>query len=123
LNISTPVCNAFGDFFDALGGPQWNACEDKRSDPCSCFVNIGIKIHCEDNSLTSISLYQAGLIGTIPSALAAMTDLVHLNLADNEINGTIPVDVWKSMRSLTFLELNTNDLTGQCVSVCVCTTP
>ena len=53
VNLSQPQCDAWVNFYDALGGPGWKVtdpsspkhnqpvCSDARTDPCSCQNNYG----------------------------------------------------------------------------------
>jgi hypothetical protein len=56
-------------------------------------------------------LHDNQITGTIPSSLAAMTDLVSLWLQNNQLHGTIPSSL-AAMTNLFTLALNNNLLTG-----------
>jgi Leucine-rich repeat (LRR) protein len=61
--------------------------------------------------LTRFDLYFNGLKGTIPSSLAALTVLSHLDLSFNNLAGTIPSSL-AALTVLTHLNLDANSLTG-----------
>ena len=82
LSLLLSDCLAFQAFYDATGGPRWTQCVDARADPCGC--QDGNRIDCEnctDTSttslrITSLDMYENGLVGTLPAAVANLTRLV-----------------------------------------------
>jgi len=63
-------------------------------------------------SLQSHVMHSNALKGAIPSKLAALTSLVQLSLSSNELTGTIPVDIFGTMKGLNVLKLENNYFTG-----------
>mmetsp|Transcript_28681 Transcript_28681/g.68414 ORF Transcript_28681/g.68414 Transcript_28681/m.68414 type:complete len:387 (+) Transcript_28681:219-1379(+) len=55
-----------------------------------------------DQAVVALSLSDAGLVGTLPVELSALTTLTAMNLEDNELEGTLP-GAWSSLESLVSL--------------------
>jgi hypothetical protein len=47
-------CDAWGDFYDALNGKSWTACNGTRTDPCSCYSSASLDVACNSGG-TAIS--------------------------------------------------------------------
>jgi hypothetical protein len=75
--ISAAECGHWQSFYDALNGPHWTHCSDKRDDPCSCKFDTGIEgfVGCVDGHITQMYLYSSKLSGLLPSSLGMMTKL------------------------------------------------
>ena len=56
-------CNAWGCFYDAAGGANWNVCSDSKEDPCSCPGTEldGSYPTCNDKNTTITNMYAACL--------------------------------------------------------------
>lgn len=52
-----------------------------------------------------------GMDGTLPAALSQLTELTHLDFANNALTGSIPKE-WGALAKLTTLSLTNNKLTG-----------
>ena len=61
--------------------------------------------------LTSITLSNTGLTGTLPDALGGLTGLVYLDLSVNALSGPIPESL-ATLSGLTHLSLGANALSG-----------
>ncbi|KAH8938138.1 hypothetical protein BDL97_16G066700 [Sphagnum fallax] len=74
---------------------------DNITDPCNSTINIVV-----------IHLTAAGIVGTLPSAIGNLTQLVELTLTDNPgLSGDIPKELG-NLTSLAILNLSNNDLNG-----------
>ena len=100
--------------FDEMGGGAgWNNCGDKRDDPCGC---DGVK--CEDGDITSVSLPENGMSGTLPKAFGALTDLKALVLC--KLRPAVSVSVHCSTAinlsrpCSVFLQTTTSSTTAHC---------
>jgi Leucine rich repeat len=62
--------------------------------------------------VTDISLVNLGLIGTIPESLSNLRNLIHFDMSDNSIYGTIPssLGLWSSQ--ITCIRISKNSLVG-----------
>ena len=49
VNLLQPQCDAWVNFYDALGGPNWVRCNTSRTDPCSCHGFDGGQNMCSDD--------------------------------------------------------------------------
>lgn len=73
-------------------------------------------------SLRSLSITRCGLIGSLPTSLAKLTQLQQMWLYDNALTGTIPSNDFLSLTKLSILALGENQLQGSvpnelCVSI------
>jgi len=67
---------------------------------------------CNDQGfVTSISISEAGLSGTLPDELSHLTHLQGLDFHTNEINGTIPKTL-KDLKNLSYIDFSNNYMTG-----------
>ena len=62
--------------------------------------------------VTSIEMANGSLIGSIPSQLSWLTNLIRLSLPSNRLEGTIPQELITSLVNLEDLILSFNDLSG-----------
>ena len=102
--------------YNATGGPNWtNKTNWLSAQPLETW--FGLQIF--QNRVTYIELDRYGvssnqgnnLVGKIPSAVGDMTELSTLNLAYNQLSGTIPVEICRLSR-LGYLALQKNQLSG-----------
>ena len=97
-------------FYHATGGASWKNNGGWLSDgPLSSWY--GVSTDDANGRVTSLSLINNGLIGTLPPALGRLSRLVWLRLFDNQLTGAIPSELGNLSR-LTYLELFGNQLTG-----------
>jgi hypothetical protein len=92
-DLPTAQCTAWQSIYDALGGAEWPKCSNNREDPCGCeVVGSSDGVECNKDGITKILLH-VGLVGTIPPAIGALTNLNQLALndrADQGLTGSIP---------------------------------
>lgn len=74
--------------------------------PCSWYG-----ITCENNHVVKINLAKNNLKGTIPAKVAKLSNLQQLILANNQLSGTIPAAL-ADLSNLQFLFLDFNQLNG-----------
>jgi hypothetical protein len=98
-------CVAWTAIFDAMNGPHWRACSDKRTDPCGCNSVV-----CSMRQIYALHLGSNQLASTIPTELGSLQQLQVLELHSNLLTGTIPVALNKLR--LRGLQLQNNELTG-----------
>ena len=78
--------------FETLGGRGWTENTNWMSSASVC---DWFGITCDlDEQIVTLSLPKNQLQGTLDSRLALLYDLKSLELSDNEITGSIPLDVW-----------------------------
>ena len=57
-NLQDGECALWQNFYDTVNGQSWTHCQDKRNDPCSCFVdNVGlgpVEVQCNDEHITNM---------------------------------------------------------------------
>merc|ERR1712166_1409822 len=112
-NPPSPECIGWQEFFDTtcsgycredVGGSDC-----KRDDPCACTGNpkrLNGKITCQDGHLIKIDMNNAGLDGTIPEGISALTALTSLDMSEiSNIRGGIPNSIGE-LTALTALGLN-----------------
>merc|ERR1712166_262581 len=86
-------CRAWQDFFDdtcegrdckEFGG---GICRGSgREDPCKCD-----KVKCEDGHIIELNMREAGLLGSLPKSITALTALTFMSFSITEqISGTLP---------------------------------
>ena len=97
--------------YDATGGPGWtNAINWKSDAPLGDWYGVITDDH---GRVVRLSLYDNGLVGSIPSTLGALAHLEHLGLTSNaSLTGPIPATLGKLVR-LRHLHLWGSDLTGR----------
>ena len=66
----------------------------------------------EMESLTTVSMYQNGLVGEIPPGIGRLTDLEVFDVAENKMSGTLPEGLLK-LEVLDTLGVNSNTFTGR----------
>ncbi len=83
-----------------------------RSDPCDCW-NDGDYSHsvgCTNNNITSLTLSNNKLTGSIPAELGELKALINLRLNNNQLTGSIPAELGE-LKALISLRLYNNQLT------------
>jgi hypothetical protein len=54
-SLTPSECGHWQSFYDALNGPHWARCSDKRDDPCACILGSGeIFVTCTDGHITQL---------------------------------------------------------------------
>lgn len=108
-------CNFFStqqilkNLYDSTAGDSWrnNQGWNSGADPCTWHG-----VTCDMSWVSSISLSDNWLMGTIPPELFCLISLESLDISDNYITGSLPNNLG-NMLSLESLVLNINELTGQ----------
>ena len=99
-------CSAWVELFDATKGTNWkNICSDKRTDPCGCVTGKYGGVHCQNNHIAALYLYNNALDGSVPDSMGDLRWLKIIQLNGNNLSGTIP-------KSLASLPLETMDMAG-----------
>lgn len=114
---------------------QWLALWKASSPPCLPGVDNWAGIICSNGHVVGISLKGFGLHGDLPEELGRLTELVALDISENEFSGKLPESwgsltllrevnlsgnhlegalpsTWSSMKSIQYLDLSKNKLTG-----------
>jgi Leucine rich repeat len=93
---------------------MYEAPAEKASPEAVSFCKDWYAVSCNlrTHQLEELDLADNNLYGTIPLSLSLMTSLRVLWLSNNALTGPIPGDAIASMSSLTILYLQNNDLTG-----------
>jgi hypothetical protein len=110
----------------STGGGGWFQCSADGSDLCGLtapFVGqrrfLSIFNECEwagiacnmDGCVTEVEFEENNLIGTIPTEMGLLTNLVVWGMERGALSSTIPTQIG-SLTNLTFLDLDFNVLTG-----------
>nr|GMD23498.1 receptor protein kinase-like protein ZAR1 [Ipomoea batatas] len=82
---------------------NWN-----YSDETPCSWN---GITCKDQRVVSVTIPKKNLSGVLSSSLGSLSELRHLNLRNNRLNGSIPPGLFRAL-GLQSLVLNGNSLSG-----------
>ncbi|XVF44217.1 hypothetical protein PTKIN_Ptkin02bG0103100 [Pterospermum kingtungense] len=82
---------------------NWNSSDDN---PCSWNG-----VTCKEHRVVSVSIPKKKLYGVIPSVLASLSDLRHLNLRNNKFFGGLPVELLQA-QGLQSLVVYGNSLSG-----------
>ena len=111
---------ALRDVYDILGRDAggrrstfFDSWEFETAAPNPCYPWAGIVCNKLNTTIISLNLNNAGLSGLLPESLIALSDLTFLNLAMNNIRGSVPRSYNAAWRSLCIIALATNKLTGQ----------
>ncbi len=96
-------------FYGAAGGESWtNRASWRTSAPLHEWYGVTTDA---DGRVTALILDDNGLAGSIPPALASLSDLEHLRLGSNALGGPIPPELG-DLSSLRSLLLGGNELVG-----------
>jgi len=114
--LDVDECDAWVEFFDALGGPGWNKCSQHRLDPCGCTEGRwGHLIVCNSfqdyQHIHEIYLLENNMKGQIPSSIHKFSTLLALDLSENDIYGSVPAELGE-IGSLGALWLHHNPKLG-----------
>jgi hypothetical protein len=100
------------EFYKSAGGENWNNHDGWNGEPGTECTWQGVSCDSENTHVTSLSLPQNGLNGTIPASLGNLSSLISLNLTGNKLTGPIP-DELENLSNLEILALGNNRLTGE----------
>ncbi len=99
--------------YQATAGAAWTAPWDITK-PVSQWS--GVTLDATTLKVTKIDLSGRNLVGTLPAAFFAMTDITELRLNNNKLTGTVP-DAIATLKELTLLYLHENQLNGKFPSI------
>jgi hypothetical protein len=55
-NLAPKQCDAWGQFYDSLGGGEWKVCQNTKHDPCSCMGHTGSTPVCSADNTTVVTM-------------------------------------------------------------------
>lgn len=106
--IPTVECQALVTFYEATNGPNW--LDDsgwlQTTTPCSW-----LGVTCTDGHVEILQIFFNNLQGQLPASLADLTQLRVLDLHNNALTGTIPLDYGR-LSHLEYLDLSVNQISG-----------
>jgi Leucine-rich repeat (LRR) protein len=83
-----------------------------KAHQCQGWGGSAVKIECDENhKITYLYIKDARTEGTIPTELALLSQLTHLDFFNDPMNGTIPVEL-SLLTKLEFLDFGGTELTG-----------
>ncbi len=100
--------NALVALYDSTNGDSWTTNTYWKSDSA---VSKWYGVTVTGNRVTSLSLCNNNLVGTIPPSIGDLDSLTALLLWDNQLTDSIPPEIG-NLTSLTFLGISDNQLTG-----------
>ena len=103
--VSASQCEALLKLYDSTGGDNWYTKTNWKSvtpnnNPCTWHG-----IFCTGANVTTLTLINNNLVGTLPREIGALTSLTTLNLSNNNLTGTLPAEI-SNLTSLTTLDLS-----------------
>ena len=107
--VSTAERNALIALHNSTNGESWTYNTNwigEEGTECSWYG-----ITCDNNTITSVSLWRNYLTGSIPPELGNLANLTYLDLGDNQLTGSIPSELG-NLANLQALYLDNNQLTG-----------
>ncbi|MEM7533719.1 MAG: clostripain-related cysteine peptidase [Chloroflexota bacterium] len=106
--IPMAECRALESLYNNTNGPNWtdNIGWLETITPCDWFG-----INCAQGKVSTLSLSNNQLVGTIPPELGDFSSLTLLSLQSNPLRGAIPPELG-NLSSLTSLYLSGSELTG-----------
>lgn len=98
--------------YDATNGDGWNDNTGWGNITTSTLCNVPMAgVICDGGVVTELDLKNNNLVGTIPAAIGALTNLKVLKLRSNKLTGTIPPEIG-NLINLEILSLRSNELDG-----------
>lgn len=114
INV-TPECHpdyqALVDLYLSTNGEYWNQKSGWQDYLINCNVCTWQGVGCRSGRVVALNLANNNLNGTLPSSFSGLSNLENLNLNNNELNGTIPASIG-FLTSLQQLWINQNNLSG-----------
>lgn len=103
--LSASQCEALLKLYDSTGGDSWSTKTNWKSvtpnnNPCTWHG-----VTCTGANVTSLSLMNNNLVGTLPREIGALTSLVTLDLSNNSLTGSLPAEI-SNLTALTTLNLS-----------------
>jgi parallel beta-helix repeat protein len=112
-NVSSTDLTLLIKLNESLGGANWTN-KWKLDGTVPVAELYGIKM--EGDKIKYINLADNNLVGTIPDIIPLgnniLSDLIYLNLSGNQISGTIPASIG-NLKKLQYLDLSNNALSGE----------
>ncbi|CAK9220875.1 unnamed protein product [Sphagnum jensenii] len=114
------ILRAWGEETPSLQ-QNWNANGSSNLlDPCgaqwvgvSCSPSAVQSQHADYSSITSLQLYDYGIVGSLPSALSKLINLQYLNLSGNsQLRGSLPDEIAQHLTNLIQIDLSHCNLSG-----------
>ena len=82
------------ELFEATGGDTWKRKAGWNSDkPICSWEGVVCGFFADSGPVTRLELWDNSLRGVVPESLTKLTDLKVLNLARNQLTGSVPVDL------------------------------
>lgn len=101
-NLPQEECEAWVDFYDATGGPNWSYCSDTQFDPCYCgYVLCDTFGGPSSVHISGFRLGPTNLTGTLPASLSSLKKLSFFKIEGNHLHGNLP-------------DLPYNNMPGEC---------
>ena len=108
--VASPDCAALVALYEATDGDNWENNANWLSDqPLDEWFGVTTD---DDGRVTSLELYENGLLGVLPAELGSLTNLQTLHLYENELSGALPAELG-SLTNLQTLHLYDNQLSGE----------
>lgn len=98
---------ALVDLYDSTDGANWNSNTNWLTGNVSTWTGVTV----ENGRVTSLSLNDNNLSGSIPSSIENLTELRYLDFAGNHLNGNIPSTLG-NLENIIILYLQGNQLSG-----------
>ena len=80
--------------YNATGGASWSRSDNwstsTTTQPTASELNNWFGVTVTNDRVTTLSLYNNGLVGTLPDAIGNLTELTSLLLTNNILSGTVP---------------------------------
>ena len=105
-SIPTAECEALIAIYDATNGPNWSNNTGWLVYPDPCFWS---GVSCFNGNVTTLTLSSRNMVGDIPSEVGNLSNLVWLNLSNNQLK-TLPTGIG-NLSNLSDLDLRQNQLT------------
>lgn len=114
--LDVDECDAWIDFYDALGGPTWTHCSAHRLDPCGCPQRRwGSTVFCNSyqnyQHIHEIYLLENNLTGQLPRSVNKFARLLAFDVSENQLSGTVPAELGE-IKTLSALWLHHNPKLG-----------
>jgi len=116
-DLPSTECRALVDLYEQTDGPNWSQKAGWLIDQNICAWS-GLK--CAGGHVVELNLAANHLQGEIPRALDALPALTTLQLQNNSLSGSIPVDFCKLQSRLMRLDLSYNMLSASSDKVAAC---
>jgi hypothetical protein len=111
-----PLCDIVAATDVATVYTEWqcNSSGYPLTDPCTPNWNgvICNWLFAEQKYITEITLFAAGISGTVPSSIGEISSLIYLLMSNNKLYSTLPITIGK-LTNLITLQMASNGFTGQ----------